>query len=60
VRSLKDKKGVYIISCESDKGVWQPLVDAGHTVYTHELVLTSALVQEIRWKDPSVVLEKPE
>ncbi|KAI0029197.1 hypothetical protein K488DRAFT_56969 [Vararia minispora EC-137] len=56
LRSLQSKEGVCIISCEDDQSVWRPFAEAGHTVYTTEIVLTSALVQQIRWKDPSVVL----
>ena len=38
----------YVISCPEDVSVWQPIADAGHPVFSKELVFSAALTQEIR------------
>ncbi|KAI0033880.1 hypothetical protein K488DRAFT_46775 [Vararia minispora EC-137] len=55
-RVLDGKTDHYVISCDEDISIWRPLSEAGYTIYTTELILTSALVQEIRWKDPINIL----
>ncbi|KAI0056886.1 hypothetical protein BV25DRAFT_1813329 [Artomyces pyxidatus] len=53
VRALNGKSNYFVISCPEDASIWKPLADAGHPIYTKELLLNGALTQEIRWDDPS-------
>ena len=39
-----------VISCPDDMSIWRPLAQ-DHPVYTQELILTSALKQEVDWDD---------
>ncbi|KAJ7270110.1 hypothetical protein B0H12DRAFT_1094605 [Mycena haematopus] len=50
LRLLENDPGRHVISCEEDKAVWQQIAVA-HPIYTVELVLTSALRQEVDWDD---------
>jgi hypothetical protein len=56
-RIIEGRDDHYVISCPEDISIWRPIAEAGFTIYTTELILTSALVQEIRWKDPVNVLK---
>ncbi|KAI0318294.1 hypothetical protein OF83DRAFT_1116811 [Amylostereum chailletii] len=56
VRMLEGKTDHYVISCAADRSIWSPLVSAGHTIYTQELVLNGALRQEIRWEEEAAIL----
>ena len=38
----------YVISCAEDVSIWRPIAEAGHPVYSQELLLSAALTQEIR------------
>ncbi|KAG6825628.1 hypothetical protein H0H92_003009 [Tricholoma furcatifolium] len=40
----------YIVSCPEDVSIWRPIAST-HPIYTHELILTSALKQEIDWEN---------
>ncbi|KAG6829223.1 hypothetical protein H0H87_012209 [Tephrocybe sp. NHM501043] len=50
LRILNANSDRYIISCPADIAIWRPIASA-HPVYTHELILTSALKQEIDWNN---------
>ncbi|KAF8058683.1 hypothetical protein FPV67DRAFT_1523362 [Lyophyllum atratum] len=52
LRILNASPERFIISCPEDASIWRPVAQA-HPVYTHELILTSALKQEINWKNES-------
>ena len=58
-RTLQGKQEHYVIASPADQKKFPLLVKGGHTVYTPELVLTSALVQEIRWDNPASILAAP-
>lgn len=58
-RTLQGKQEHYVIASPADSKKYALLTKAGHTVYTPELVLTSALVQEIRWDNPASILAAP-
>ncbi|KAA1476350.1 hypothetical protein DENSPDRAFT_807059 [Dentipellis sp. KUC8613] len=51
-RGLGGKDNHYVISCQEDASIWRPIAQAGHTIYNHELLLTSALTQQIDWENP--------
>ncbi|KAG6888376.1 hypothetical protein C0995_008814 [Termitomyces sp. Mi166 len=40
----------YIVSCPEDIGIWRPIASTD-PIYTHELILMSALKQEIDWNN---------
>lgn len=40
----------FVISCPEDVSIWRPLAQH-HKIYTQELILTSALRQEIHWDE---------
>ncbi|KAJ2978208.1 hypothetical protein NUW54_g11319 [Trametes sanguinea] len=52
VRMLSGHDDRLVISCPADVSIWRPLVEHGHPVYTQELILTSALRQELDLEDP--------
>ncbi|GLB37897.1 putative regulator of Ty1 transposition protein 107 BRCT domain containing protein [Lyophyllum shimeji] len=52
LRILNANPGRYIISCPEDVSIWRPIAHT-HPVYTHELILTSALKQEVDWENES-------
>ncbi|KAJ7770143.1 hypothetical protein DFH07DRAFT_266653 [Mycena maculata] len=52
LRTLNSAPGRYIISCAEDISVWRPLTK-DHVIYSPELLLTSALTQEIDWDNPA-------
>ncbi|VDB95817.1 unnamed protein product [Peniophora sp. CBMAI 1063] len=58
-RTLQGKKEHYVIASPADDRKFPLLLKGGHTIYTPELVLTSALVQEIRWDNPASILAAP-
>ncbi|KAI0665873.1 hypothetical protein C8Q78DRAFT_480053 [Trametes maxima] len=47
VRMLNGHDDRFVISCTEDISIWRPLVEHGHQIYTQELILTSALRQEL-------------
>ncbi|CDO76219.1 hypothetical protein BN946_scf184894.g8 [Trametes cinnabarina] len=51
VRMLSGHEDRLVISCPADVSIWRPLVEHGHPVYTQELILTSALRQELDLDD---------
>ncbi|KAI8972183.1 hypothetical protein BD414DRAFT_448733 [Trametes punicea] len=51
VRMLNGHDERLVISCPADVSIWRPLVEHGHSVYTQELILTSALRQELDLED---------
>ncbi|KAI0699877.1 hypothetical protein C8T65DRAFT_580765 [Cerioporus squamosus] len=50
VRILAGHDNRFVISCPEDVSVWRPLAQH-HKIYTQELILTSALRQEIDWDE---------
>jgi hypothetical protein len=46
-RNLAAGEKRLVVSCEADKKIWKPLVEQGHSVFSKEFVLTSALVQKM-------------
>lgn len=36
-----------MISCPEDASIWRPIAEAGHSIYSHELILIAALTQEV-------------
>ncbi|KAI0292334.1 hypothetical protein B0F90DRAFT_1770582 [Multifurca ochricompacta] len=53
VRALSGKVSGdhYVISSPEDSSIWRPIAEAGHPIYSHELILSAALTQEIRLND---------
>ncbi|KAI5824017.1 hypothetical protein K523DRAFT_420809 [Schizophyllum commune Tattone D] len=57
VRTFKnDPKTKHLISSKEDAPVWRPIASEGFKVYTGEVVLDSALRQEVDWDNESYVL----
>ncbi|KAJ6590014.1 hypothetical protein DFH09DRAFT_1274284 [Mycena vulgaris] len=56
LRSLETHPNRCVISCAEDKDMWRPLVPI-HTIYAPELVLLSALRQEMDWDDVKAKLK---
>ncbi|KAI0271257.1 hypothetical protein BC834DRAFT_966777 [Gloeopeniophorella convolvens] len=50
-RVLNGKPDNYVISCPEDASIWRPIAEAGHTIYSQELILNAALTQEINLDD---------
>ncbi|RPD54429.1 hypothetical protein L226DRAFT_493972 [Lentinus tigrinus ALCF2SS1-7] len=50
VRILAGHDNRFVISCPEDVSIWRPLAQH-NKIYTQELILTSALRQEIDWDD---------
>ncbi|KAJ6593333.1 hypothetical protein B0H19DRAFT_17663 [Mycena capillaripes] len=50
LRILETNTGRHVISCPEDAAMWRQIAVA-HPIYSNELVLTSALRQEIDWDD---------
>ncbi|TFY53126.1 hypothetical protein EVJ58_g9624 [Rhodofomes roseus] len=46
----------HVVSAPADKAIWRPLAQAGHRVWNQELILTSALKQEIDWENETYLL----
>jgi len=61
VRALSSKGSSsgqhYVISCPEDASIWRPIAEAGHPVYSQELILIAALTQEIRLKAEDVRID---
>ena len=51
VRVLSGHSNRRVISCPEDVSIWRPLTQHDFTIYTQELILTSALRQEVDWED---------
>ncbi|KAH9952632.1 hypothetical protein BC827DRAFT_1274339 [Russula dissimulans] len=49
----------YVISCLEDAPMWRPIAEAGHPIYSQELILSAALTQEIRLNAEDVRLDTP-
>ncbi|KAH9892440.1 hypothetical protein C8Q73DRAFT_698027 [Cubamyces lactineus] len=56
VRMLNGHDDRFVISCPADVSIWRPLVEHGHPVYTQELILTSALRQELDLEDATFLV----
>ncbi|OSD06683.1 hypothetical protein PYCCODRAFT_1382487 [Trametes coccinea BRFM310] len=56
VRILSGHDDRLVISCPEDVSIWRPLVEHEHLVYTQELILTSALRQELDLDDPGFLV----
>lgn len=52
VRILAGHTNRFVISCPEDVSIWRPLAQH-HKIYTQELLLTSALKQEVDWEEIS-------
>ncbi|KAI0779277.1 hypothetical protein C8Q74DRAFT_1258208 [Fomes fomentarius] len=50
VRIMAGHENRFVISCPEDVSIWRPLAQH-HKIYTQELILTSALRQEIHWDE---------
>ena len=46
----------HVVAAPEDRAVWRPLVVAGHRVFNQELILTSALKQEVDWENEAYIL----
>ncbi|KAL1746219.1 hypothetical protein HDZ31DRAFT_13732, partial [Schizophyllum fasciatum] len=51
-----DPKTKHLISSKEDAPVWRPIVAEGFKVYTSEVVLDSALRQEVDWDNDAYIL----
>ncbi|KAF9263292.1 hypothetical protein L218DRAFT_340370 [Marasmius fiardii PR-910] len=47
----------HVISCAEDAGIWHPIAQKGHKIYTQELLLTGVLRQEIEWDNEKWMVE---
>ncbi|KAJ7736891.1 hypothetical protein B0H16DRAFT_1326401 [Mycena metata] len=56
LRTLDTDPNRHVISCAADVALWKQIAIT-HKVYNYELVLTSALRQEINWEDAAFILE---
>ncbi|KAJ7032738.1 hypothetical protein C8F04DRAFT_645408 [Mycena alexandri] len=56
LRTLETDTNRHVISCADDVALWKQIAIT-HAVYNYELVLTSALRQEIDWEDAAFRLE---
>ncbi|KZT63813.1 hypothetical protein DAEQUDRAFT_770249 [Daedalea quercina L-15889] len=56
VRVLAGHAYRHVVSAPADRSIWRPLVQAGHRVYNQELILTSALKQEVDWENETYFL----
>ncbi|KAH9167946.1 hypothetical protein EDB89DRAFT_1994943 [Lactarius sanguifluus] len=62
VRALSGKSSGqqhFVISCAEDASVWRPIAEAGHAIYSQELVLSAALTQEMRLYDEEFRVDLP-
>ncbi|KAH8977291.1 hypothetical protein EDB86DRAFT_2908524 [Lactarius hatsudake] len=62
VRALSGKSSGqqhFVISCAEDASVWRPIAEAGHAIYSQELVLSAALTQEMRLYDEEFRVDTP-
>lgn len=50
----------HVVSCPEDRSIWRPVAQAGHQVYNQELILTSALKQEVEWEKEAYLLATDE
>ena len=48
-----------MISCPEDAPIWRPIAEAGHSIYSHELILSAALTQEIHLDAEGVRVDTP-
>jgi len=46
---IKKKENSYVVTCEEDRSLWEPLHKEGHEVYNVELVLSGVMKQELEW-----------
>jgi mediator of DNA damage checkpoint protein 1 len=49
-RIISSNSNRHVVSCAEDVSIWRPIAKK-HPIYTHELILTSALRQEIEWEN---------
>ncbi|KAI9437338.1 hypothetical protein H4582DRAFT_2077772 [Lactarius indigo] len=62
VRALSGKSSGqqhFVISCAEDASIWRPIAEAGHAIYSQELVLSAALTQEMRLYDEEFRVDTP-
>ncbi|THH28633.1 hypothetical protein EUX98_g5551 [Antrodiella citrinella] len=52
-RTMKNNTTKFVISCPADVSIWRGLAEQGCHIYSPELLLNSALRQEIDWDNPS-------
>ena len=46
----------HVVAAPADRALWRPVAAAGHRVYNQELILTSALKQEVDWEEEAYFL----
>ncbi|KAH9931350.1 uncharacterized protein B0H18DRAFT_991337 [Fomitopsis serialis] len=56
VRILAGHPERHVVSAPGDRAIWRPLAQAGHRVWNQELILTSALKQEIDWENETYLI----
>ncbi|KAF8268967.1 hypothetical protein EI94DRAFT_1726344 [Lactarius quietus] len=49
----------FVISCAEDASIWRPIAEAGHAIYSQELVLSAALTQEMRLNEEEFRVDTP-
>lgn len=62
VRALSGKSSGqqhFVISCAEDDSIWRPIAEAGHAIYSQELVLSAALTQEIDLNEEEFRVDTP-
>ena len=50
---IRQSVNKYVISCAADVSIWRPLAHQGVPIYSQELILNSALRQELDWDNPN-------
>ena len=51
-RMLKNSTNKFVVSCPADISIWRSLAEQNYTIYNQELILNSALRQEMDWDNP--------
>jgi hypothetical protein len=62
VRALSGKSSgqqYFVISCAEDVSIWRPIAEAGHAIYSQELVLSAALTQEMHLNEEEFRVDTP-
>lgn len=62
VRALSGKSSGqqhFVISCAEDVSIWRPIAEAGHAIYSQELVLSAALTQEMLLNEEEFRVDTP-
>jgi hypothetical protein len=62
VRALSGKSSGqqhFVISCAEDVSIWRPIAEAGHAIYSQELLLSAALTQEMHLNEEEFRVDTP-